>query len=124
MADDAELILNEYKKLKGEFDEYKGIYLINNKLACSEEYEKELENTNKELLEENEKLKKELNKIKEDHLKNKERNDEKNKDIEYLEKANDKLKKEMDGYKEEKLKNDKRLVILENENSDYLNKIR
>jgi chromosome segregation ATPase len=115
-------LLNEYNKLKEDFEEHKMI---------AEEYERELESTNKEyehkikdLKETNERLIKEISKLKEDFIQNKERNMEKIKEIDYLEKQLDKFKSVAESGKLDKMSIDKRLIILENENNDYLNKAR
>lgn len=100
------------------------VYFILIDLAVSEEYEKELENSNKELTEANDKLLKEVNKVKEEYSKQQERSKDNKKELEYLEKQNEKIKKELEILKEEKIKLDKKSVILENENNDYLNKAR
>src|SRR4051812_39130465 len=67
---------------------------------------------------------KEISKIKEDYFNYKEKNLEKMKEIEFLEKQVDKLKSSYDALKEEKSKLEKKLVDLETENSDLTNKVR
>jgi hypothetical protein len=117
-----EELLVEYKKLKDDYDEYKKV---------AKEYEDELEETNKdyenrnaELLSANQKLINEISKIKEDYLQFKEKNIEKSKEIEYLETQIDKLKTCIENMKGERAINDRKIIILENENNDYLNKAR
>jgi cell division protein FtsB len=122
MANNYVELLNEYNKLKEDFDEHKLI---------AEEYERELESTNKEyeqkikdLKETNERLIKEISKLKDDYIVSKEKNMEKIKEIDYLEKQLDKFKGLIESGKLDKMSIDKRLIILENENNDYLNKAR
>jgi hypothetical protein len=62
--------------------------------------------------------------MKEDHMQIREKNLEKMKDIEYLEKQNEKLKQQLESVKDEKNRSDKRLVNTEVENSDFFNKAR
>jgi hypothetical protein len=117
-----EELLNEYTKLKEDYDEHKRVAI---------EYEKELEDTNRdyeirngELIEANEKVMKEINKLKEDYLQYKEKNLEKMKEIEFLENQGEKLKQNLESSKNERVNLEKKIIFLENENNDYLNKAR
>ena len=103
-----EELLNEYTKLKEDYDEHKRVAI---------EYEKELEDTNRdyevrngELIEANEKVMKEINKLKEDYLQYKEKNLEKMKEIEFLENQGEKFKQNLESSKNERANLEKKII--------------
>jgi hypothetical protein len=114
--------MSNYEALKQEYENYK--LESETSIKELEEIIADYDQTNAKFQETNEKLSQERSKFEEELSKLKEKNNEKSKEIQYLEKQTDSLKVELEKSKQDKLLVDKKLVSYENEREDFMNKTR